>query len=47
VAVPTFTTPFFNDVLKGVKDEIKTTGLDFIIYNTGSDNPEANFTGFI
>jgi len=47
VAVPTFTTPFFNDVLKGVKDEIKNTGLDFIIYNTGSDNPEANFTGFI
>ena len=47
VAVPTFTTPFFNEVLKGVKDEIKTTGLDFIIYNTGSDNPEANFTGFV
>lgn len=47
VAVPTFTTPFFNEVLKGVKDEIKNTGLDFIIYNTGSDNPEKNFTGFI
>jgi LacI family transcriptional regulator len=47
VAVPTFTTPFFNEVLKGVKDEIKNTELDFIIYNTGSENPEANFTGFI
>lgn len=47
VAVPTFTTPFFNEVLKGVKDEIKNTGLDFIIYNTGSDNPESNFTGFV
>lgn len=47
VAVPTFTTPFFNEVLKGVKDEIRNTELDFIIYNTGSDNPEANFTGFI
>jgi len=47
VAVPTFTTPFFNEVLKGVKDEIKNTDLDFIIYNTGSENPEANFTGFI
>ncbi len=23
VAVPSFTTPFFNEVLKGVKDEIK------------------------
>lgn len=47
VAVPTFTTPFFNEVLKGVKDEIKHIDLDFIIYNTGSENPEANFTGFI
>jgi LacI family transcriptional regulator len=47
VAVPTFTTPFFNEVLKGVKDEIKHLDLDFIIYNTGSDNPEANFVSFI
>ncbi|MCH8495648.1 MAG: LacI family transcriptional regulator [Balneolales bacterium] len=47
VAVPTFTTPFFNEVLKGVKDEIKHLDLDFIIYNTGSDNPEANFMKFL
>lgn len=47
VAVPTFTTPFFNEVLKGVKDEIKHMDLDFIIYNTGSENPEANFMKFL
>ena len=39
VAVPTFTTPFFNEVLKGVKDEISKLDLDFIIYNTGSEDP--------
>lgn len=47
VAVPTFTTPFFNEVLKGVKDEIKSMDLDFIIYNTGSDNPEKHFEQFL
>lgn len=40
VAVPSFTTPFYNEVLKGVKDEIKDMDLDIIIYNTGSKNPE-------
>jgi LacI family transcriptional regulator len=47
VAVPTFTTPFFNEVLKGVKDEIRNLDLDFIIYNTGSDDPEGHFISFI
>lgn len=47
VAVPTFTTPFFNEVLKGVKDEIMDIDLDFIIYNTGSSDPEGNFKNFL
>lgn len=47
VAVPTFTTPFFNEVLKGVKDEIVKLDLDYIIYNTGSEDPEENFRRFI
>ncbi|MCH8567752.1 MAG: LacI family transcriptional regulator [Balneolales bacterium] len=47
VAVPTFTTPFFNEVLKGVKDEINKHDLDFIIYNTGSENPEKQFRRFV
>lgn len=47
VALPTFTTPFFNEVLKGVKDKIKDTDLDFIIYNTGSDNPEETLKTFL
>jgi LacI family transcriptional regulator len=46
VAVPSFTTPFFNEVLKGVKDELKKTDLDIILYNTGSKDPEIAVTNF-
>ena len=46
IAVPTFTTPYFNEVLKGVKDEIKKMDLDIIIYNTGSRNPEEAVQNF-
>lgn len=47
VALPTFTTPFFNEVLKGIKDRLKDTDLDFIIYNTGSENPEDTLKMFV
>lgn len=47
VALPTFTTPFFNEVLKGIKDTLKDTELDFIIYNTGSENSEEAFKAFL
>lgn len=46
VAVPSFTTPFFNEVLKGVKDEIKKMDLDIILYNTGSKDPEEAVINF-
>lgn len=47
VAVPSFTTPFFNEVLKGVKDEIKKMDLDIILYNTGSKDPEEAVINFL
>ncbi len=47
VALPSFTTPFFNEVLKGIKDRLKDTDLDFIIYNTGSANPEETLKTFL
>ncbi len=47
VALPTFTTPFFNEILKGIKDRLKDTDLDFIIYNTGSANPEETLKTFL
>ncbi len=46
VIVPSFTTPYFNEVLKGIKDEISRTDLDMMIYNTGSDNPKSGLKEF-
>ena len=46
IAVPSFTTPYFNEVLKGVKDEIKEMDLDILIYNTGSKNPNEGIENF-
>ena len=46
IAVPSFTTPYYNEVLKGVKDEIRDMDLDIIIYNTGSKNPREGIENF-
>lgn len=46
IAVPSFTTPFYNEVLKGVKDQIQEMDLDIVIYNTGSRNPEEAVENF-
>jgi LacI family transcriptional regulator len=47
VMVPSFTTPYFNEVLKGIKDKVQNTDLDFILYNTGSDKKEERMERFI
>lgn len=46
IAVPSFTTPYYTEVLKGVKDEIADLDLDIVIYNTGSKNPEEGVENF-
>lgn len=46
VVVPSFTTPYFNEVLKGIKDEIANIDLDMMMYNTGSKNPEERMKHF-
>lgn len=46
IAVPSFTTPYFNEVLKGMKDEIQDMDLDIVIYNTGSKNPQEGIENF-
>ncbi len=46
IAVPSFTTPFYNEILKGVKDEIQEMDLDIVIYNTGSKNPKEGIENF-
>lgn len=46
IAVPSFTTPYYTEILKGVKDEITDLDLDIVIYNTGSKNPEEGVENF-
>jgi len=46
IVVPSFTTPYYTEVLKGVKDEIGDLDLDIVIYNTGSKNPEEGVENF-
>lgn len=46
IAVPSFTTPYYNEILKGVKDEIVDLDLDIVIYNTGSKNPKEGIENF-
>ncbi len=46
IAVPSFTTPFYNEILKGIKDEMRGRDLDIMIYNTGSANPEKAIDSF-
>ncbi|MEX0944273.1 MAG: LacI family DNA-binding transcriptional regulator [Balneolaceae bacterium] len=46
IAVPSFTTPYYTEVLKGVKDEIQDMDLDIVIYNTGSKNPTEGIINF-
>lgn len=46
IAVPSFTTPFYTEILKGIKDEMRDKNLDIMIYNTGSRNPEKAVDSF-
>lgn len=46
VVVPSFTTPYYNEVLKGIKDEIRNIDLDIMMYNTGSRNREKGMKRF-
>ncbi len=46
IAVPSFTTPYYTEILKGVKDEIQDMDLDIVIYNTGSRNPREGIENF-
>ena len=46
IALPSFTTPYYTEILKGVKDEIQEMDLDIVIYNTGSKNPTEGVENF-
>lgn len=40
VAVPTFTSYFYNEILKGVKDRLEDEDTDLLLFNLGSRSPE-------
>lgn len=40
VAVPTFTSYFYNEILKGVKDRLDDDETDLLLFNLGSRSPE-------
>ena len=46
ITLPSFTTPYYNEILKGIKDRIADMGLDIVIYNTGSKDPNKGAENF-
>jgi len=47
VAVPTFTTPFHNELLKGVRSRLKTVDTDLLLCDLEWAAPEASLTKFL
>lgn len=47
VAVPTFTTPFHNELLKGVRTEIGTTEIDLLLCDLAWSAPKATLSNFL
>jgi LacI family transcriptional regulator len=47
VAVPTFTTPFHNELLKGVRSRLKTVDTDLLLCDLEWAAPEASLTQFL
>ena len=47
VAVPTFTTPFHNELLKGVRSRLKDVDIDLLLCDLKWAAPEATLTNFL
>jgi LacI family transcriptional regulator len=47
VAVPTFTTPFHNELLKGIRSRLKDADTDFLLCDLEWENPEASLVNFL
>ena len=47
VAVPTFTTPFHNELLKGIRSRLKGADTDFLLCDLEWENPEASLLNFL
>lgn len=47
VAMPSFTSLFFVEILKGVKDELRTHDIDLLLCNLGSNDPHQTLHRFL
>lgn len=47
VAIPTFTTPFHNELLKGVRYRLRDQLIDLLLYDLGSAAPERELLRFL
>jgi len=47
VAVPSSTSPFYNEILKGIKDSLRAHESDMLLCNLGSSNPRETLIRFL
>ena len=47
IALPSFTTPYHNSVLKGVRSRIRKEELDLILFDLGSEDPKKKLLDFL
>lgn len=47
IALPSFTTPYHNTILKGVRSRIREEELDLILFDLGSEDPKAKLLDFL
>ncbi len=47
IAIPSFTTPYHNSILKGVRSRIREEELDLILFDLGSEDPKTKLLDFL
>ena len=47
IAIPSFTTPFHNSILKGVRSRIREQEFDLMLFDLGSSNPKEKLLNFL
>lgn len=47
IALPSFTTPYHNSILKGVRSRIREEELDLILFDLGSEDPKSKLLDFL
>ena len=47
IALPSFTTPYHNSILKGVRSRIREQEFDLILFDLGSESPQSKLLDFL